>query len=273
MVLTLKWRHGKLAGTLTQPRHFTEDWNGDFVGINLPVIKLPAIGRWNGDHAELTIGHDADQDTSSMDLTDRDHLLIRFFHGVVPDWKFRRVSAEERASVDTDWPKFVSDPEIVSIRHQLKAMAQADKEARERQTINQEEINKLSDDARPFLQQIYSVYGWPKISIFGAQSSDDYWLLVQHQPLAFQEQILPVMKTAVDAGEATKRDYAYLFDRVQVERGKPQHWGTQSHCENKQAVLYGIDDPPQLEHNREEAGLEPLPESLRAASSICKKLQ
>jgi hypothetical protein len=272
MLLTLKAKRGKLTGTLTQPEHFSENWNGNFTGITLPIIAVPAVGIWNGNHAELTTGPKTNQDRSTMTLTDEDHLLIAFFHGMVPDWRFERISSEKQTAVDRNWPAYVSDPEIVSIRHQLRSMAEADKQARERKIIDQNEINRLSDESRPFLDQIYSVYGWPKISIFGAPATEDYWLLVQHQPLAFQEQMLPAMKSAVDTGEAANRDYAYLFDRLQVEHGKPQHWGTQSHCEHKRAVLYDVDDPKRLEQYRKEAGLEALVEALRAASSMCERL-
>jgi hypothetical protein len=272
MLLTLKMKRRRLTGTLTQPQHFSEDWNGDFIAISLPIIAIPAVGTWNGNHAELTTGSKADKDRSTMTLTDQDHLLIGFFHRAVPDWRFERISPKQQAAVDRNWPAYVSDPEIESIRHQLRSMAEDDKQARERVIIDQNEINRLSNESRPFLQQIYSVYGWPKISIFGAHAAEDYWLLVQHQPLAFQELMLPAMKSAVDAREASKRDYAYLFDRVQIGRGKPQHWGTQSHCENKEAVLFLVDDDKDIDRLRKDVGLEPIADSLRAADVICKKL-
>ena len=83
-----------------------------------------------------------------------------------------------------------------------------------------------------------------------------------------QEELLPAMKSAVEAAEATKRNYAYLSDRVMVEEGKPQHWGTQSHCEKKRALLYPVDDVQQLR----EAGLDVLSESLTAANARCERL-
>jgi hypothetical protein len=56
------------------------------------------------------------------------------------------------------------------------------------------------------------------ISIFGAQASDDFWLLVQHQPLAVQDSMLPAMRRATENGEAAKRNYAYLFDRFRSNK-------------------------------------------------------
>ena len=272
MLLTLHVHRGKIAGELTQPQHLTEDWNGDFSGISLPIITLPATEEWNGNHVELSVGSKPDEDKIAIKLGADHHLLVARFNGLVPDWKFDRVSPEQRITVYADWPAYDVDSEIVQIRHQLRTMADADKQARENRPIDQKEINKLADESRPFLQQVYSGYGWPKISIFGAQASDDFWLLVQHQTLAVQEQMLPAMKVAVDADEATKRNYAYLFDRVEVGRGKPQHWGTQSRCENEQAVLFPVDEISHLEQRRKQIGLEPLAESLKAAAAICRRL-
>ena len=272
MALIFQVKHGELIGKLIQPRHFSEDWNGDFVGVSLPIITLRARGRWMGDHVELTTGPGPDQDRSAITLADPDHLRLSFFHGTVPDWNFERLHLAARATVASDWPAYVSDPEVVSIRRQLRSMADADKQAREKRYIDQAEINRLSDESRPLLQQIYSVYGWPKISVFDAQTAKDYWLLIQHQPLEFQEQVLPSMKTAAESGEATKRDYAYLFDRVEVEQGKPQHWGTQSRCDEKKAVLYSVDDDKNLEQLRKQVGLEPVADSLRAVDAMCKRL-
>src|SRR5262249_17319124 len=104
------------------------------------------------------------------------------------------------------------------------------------------------------------------------RASEDFWLLVQHQSLALQQQMLPAMKAAADAGEASRRDYAYLFDRVAVNTGAAQYWGTQSHCENGRAVLFPVQAPRQLPARRRAAGLEPLADSLKASQDICRKL-
>src|SRR4051812_5220991 len=154
MLLSLKVHHGQLAGTLTLPEHLTEDWNGNFIGVSLPIITRPAIGRWNHNHVELTLGSIPDQDKMPMRRADDHRLLVARFLGIVPDWKFERVSPDEQAIVDSDWPAYVSDPEVVSIRHQLRSMAEADTQAREKQTIDQNEINTLSDKSRPLLEQI-----------------------------------------------------------------------------------------------------------------------
>ena len=43
--------------------------------------------------------------------------------------------------------------------------------------------------------------------------------------------------TWVEAREASKVNYAYLYDRVMLGQGKPQHWGTQGRCKDGKAIL------------------------------------
>jgi hypothetical protein len=85
--------------------------------------------------------------------------------------------------------------------------------------------------------------------------------------------MLAAMKSAVDASEASRRNYAYLFDRVQVLEGKQQRWGTQSQCEKGRATLYPVDDVAHLEERRSEAGLEPLADSLKGSDATCARLR
>ena len=97
--------------------------------------------------------------------------------------------------------------------------------------------------------------------------------LVQHQPPAVQQQMLPALKKAVDEDEASKANYAYLFDRVETDEGRPQHWGTQAKCENGGAVLYPIDDIASVDERRRLVGLGPLAESVESENALCKRVQ
>jgi hypothetical protein len=60
----------------------------------------------------------------------------------------------------------------------------------------------------------------------GAQAA---WLLAQHADRRpeLQQVLLEAMRAAVKAGEAAPADLAYLEDRVRVNAGRPQLYGTQ----------------------------------------------
>jgi len=63
------------------------------------------------------------------------------------------------------------------------------------------------------MKEIIDQYGWPTYDLVGERSSNNAWLLVQHadrDPL-FQMKCLPLLKTAVDEGQANPSNYAYLY--------------------------------------------------------------
>lgn len=272
MVLNTRVHRRRLVGALTAPEHYSEDSDYTFSGISLPVLTRPVFGTLKGSGVEVIIGQKPDRWRMPMTLADNNHLLLDLFLGQVPAFRFERVPAEPKIMATTDWPKNNYDPEVVALRQQLRTMAEQDKAAREKKLIDPQETETLSEQAKPLLESIYARYEWPRISVFGPRASDDFWLLVQHQPLALQERMLGALKEAVAAGEAFRRNYAYLFDRVQVSEGQSQHWGTQSKCEGKRAVLYPIDDMAHVEERRREIGLNNLADSVRGSNEICARV-
>lgn len=71
------------------------------------------------------------------------------------------------------------------------------------------------------------------------------------------------MEKAAKAGDASMSDYAYLYDRVQVGLGKPQHWGTQTKCQNGKPALDPVDDPETLDARRSALLMPPIDEYLK----------
>ena len=82
---------------------------------------------------------------------------------------------------------------------------------------------------QPVLEAIVKRYGYPGIKQVGETSAKNFFLLVQHadaQP-TFQQQVLKMMATEVKRKNADNRSYAYLTDRVALNSGQPQTYGTQ----------------------------------------------
>jgi len=79
------------------------------------------------------------------------------------------------------------------------------------------------------LKEIFDRYGFPNYDLVGVKGSSDFWLLVQHQDRhpSFQDSVLVKMKIEVDSNKASASNYAYLVDRVKVNTGQPQVYGTQ----------------------------------------------
>src|SRR5690606_5982636 len=74
--------------------------------------------------------------------------------------------------------------------------------------------------------------GWFTISKFGADADLAAWLLVQHadRDVAFQADVLRILEPFVATAETAQTNYAYLYDRVAVNSGRPQRYGTQGLC-------------------------------------------
>lgn len=113
------------------------------------------------------------------------------------------------------------------------------------------------------LRQIVEEYGWPGWSLVGKRGAHDAWLLAQHadKQLGFQRCVLGLLAEAVRTGDAEPRHLAYLTDRVRMNEGRKQLYGTQMHADDGQPFApWPIEDPDHVEARRAEMGLEPLPD-------------
>jgi hypothetical protein len=276
IVLTLKFAGGRYTGAMAMPKKFEMGQGGSFTKISSEVGEEKVVS------AKITAGHllfttkDADDENQfSMARVDRDHATLALVGMPLAPWKLARVGDSDDATVATDWPadapKTVS-PEITALQAKLKQMAEEDQGARKAESISDFEVDKVDAKNYPEIERIFSEYGWPAISVVGKEAAGEFWLLVQHQDdhLEFQQRVLKAMEHAADAGEASKVDYAYLYDRVQTNEGKLQYWGTQTTCKNGKAVMNPVDDPAGLQKRRNELELMPLDKYLESLAPYCK---
>ena len=113
------------------------------------------------------------------------------------------------------------------------------------------------------MKEIIEQYGWPGKSLIGRKAADGAWLLVQHtdNDVDFQERVLGLLREAIAAGEAEKMNEAYLTDRIRVNKGQPQVFGTQFwKDQNANFVPRPIENIEHLEERRKEFNLEPFSE-------------
>jgi hypothetical protein len=105
-------------------------------------------------------------------------------------------------------------------------------------------------------------YPWFTIQEFGEEASRNAWLLVQHADLKrdLQKDVLTRMEPLVATGGVSKKNYAYLYDRVQTNFEKPQRYGTQGRCKGEEWEPNTLEDPARVDELRSEVGLPPLAE-------------
>ncbi|HEY6696934.1 MAG TPA: DUF6624 domain-containing protein, partial [Acidimicrobiales bacterium] len=75
---------------------------------------------------------------------------------------------------------------------------------------------------------------------------------------------------ALEAGQADATEVAYLEDRVAVNRGEPQRYGTQVRCRGgRPEPATPLADPATVDADRVEVGLEPLADYYEDLAEAC----
>lgn len=122
------------------------------------------------------------------------------------------------------------------------------------------------------LKQIFEQYGFLGFDRVGEKGSMNFWLMVQHSDHdpEFQKEILEKMKIEVDKGNASSSNYGLLVDRVNLNTGKPQVYGTQVtyNLETGQAYPRNLADSASVNERRKSIGLEPLEVYLNTMSEM-----
>jgi len=94
----------------------------------------------------------------------------------------------------------------------------------------------------------------------GALLTGAAWTVIQHSDLETQKRYLDLMTRAADAGELDWALVATTVDRIRVNEGKPQIYGTQFKEANGEMVPEPIEDEQHVDERRAKAGLGPLAE-------------
>ena len=120
------------------------------------------------------------------------------------------------------------------------------------------------------LKSIFNKHGYLGFSKVGHKGSHNFWLLVQHQDKNpyFQERVLLAMKQEAENNNASYLDYAYLIDRVKVNTGELQIYGTQMmlNSDTTSYIPKPVINPIELNKRRKIAGLDPIESYIKTMS-------
>lgn len=155
------------------------------------------------------------------------------------------------------------------IAQELRAMAVEDQNLRNNVRRKEDWDENLDKRNTARLKEIIGKIGWPTISKVGERGSTDAWMISQHADLEpeFQERCLELMKEA--GQDVLLKDLAYLEDRVRMNTGKPQLYGTQF----PGLEPHPIEDPEHLDERREEMGMEPFSEYAERMQELNKEFE
>ncbi|CAN5164661.1 hypothetical protein BH23CHL9_BH23CHL9_11240 [soil metagenome] len=109
------------------------------------------------------------------------------------------------------------------------------------------------------LREIIESSGWPTLRDVGVDGADAAWMLAQHADRSNQARRawLPLVRDAIETGDADPRHYATLVDRVAAVAGEPQVYGTLALVAADGEVEFPqpVADAGHLEQRRAEIGL------------------
>lgn len=116
------------------------------------------------------------------------------------------------------------------------------------------------------LTAIIEEHGWPGRSLVGSDGAHAAWLIAQHAIGSpdLQRRVFRLLKAAAAAGEATLLQLAMLEDRIRVNEGRPQRYGTQYDWDRAGLMSpLPIEDADCVDERRRAIGLGPLAEDTR----------
>ncbi|MBL7758859.1 MAG: hypothetical protein JNL59_15730 [Chitinophagaceae bacterium] len=172
-----------------------------------------------------------------------------------------RLTDSKRASLKKELEEMVKVDQIAASMPQGKY-----KEYTKEQWTSFKDSVFTSDKIRA--EAMFKKYGFLGFDKVGKEGSNHFWLLVQHcdKYPAFQRKVLKAMDKEVKKDNANANNYAYLYDRVKVNAGEKQLFGTQVTYEvnttGRAIPKFGLTDSMHVDQLRKEYDLGPLKEYL-----------
>ena len=144
--------------------------------------------------------------------------------------------------------------------------------------LPREEWQKFKDSVftsnKAQVEIMFNKYGFPGFDKVGKEGSQHFWLLVQHcdQYPEFQKKVLKSMDKEVKKHNANPNNYAYLYDRVKVNAGEKQLFGTQVTYEvettGRAIPKIGLADSANVDQLRKDYGLDSLKNYLNMMTTM-----
>lgn len=172
------------------------------------------------------------------------------------------------------------------IQLQLEQILQSDQNIRNKIIACQKKNGRMSDEFHQLTSEMREIdslncfhvtsiideFGWLGADEIGPEANSALFLVIQHSDLEVQEKYFPIMKQAVDDGNAEPSSLALLEDRIRVGNGEKQIYGTQLQLDTllQKYVLYPIEDELNVNKRRAAVGLNPLEEYVKQWGIIYK---
>jgi hypothetical protein len=161
---------------------------------------------------------------------------------------------------------------LVTLKTELEALADNDAKAREGYkpdvVMDQKtmyamwEKMQILDTANQLrLDEIVKQHGWPEKKDVGAKAAYAAFIVVQHAPREYMQRYFPMVQKSMERGDLSKNSFAMFDDRLRMEYGHAQRYGTQLNTDGKGVrTFWPIEDEANVDKRRAEVGYEPMAE-------------
>lgn len=115
------------------------------------------------------------------------------------------------------------------------------------------------------VKSIIRNYNWPFDTFITKESSKVIFLVIQHSTLDIQKENLELVKQAVTRDKLSLSNIALLVDRIAIQEGNLQIYGTQVNQDlnSSKWSVFPIKDVDSLDKRRKIMGLPPIAEYLK----------
>ncbi|WBT04742.1 hypothetical protein PFY01_08300 [Brevundimonas vesicularis] len=120
------------------------------------------------------------------------------------------------------------------------------------ETLAWADINAVDKALLDELLTMVPAEGWFKKSVYGERAAGAAFLIIQHSDLEKWRRFVPVLEALVAQGEVEGQSYGLMYDRLAINEGRPQRYGTQMTCKNGRWVVDTLEDPERVEQWRRE---------------------
>ena len=129
-----------------------------------------------------------------------------------------------------------------------------------------QKMKTIDQESSDIISGIIDQYGWLGKDKIGSEANQVLFLGIQHiDDLVIQSKYLPIIRAAVQQGSAEPWHLGFLTDRMLMNQGKKQIYGTQIITSKKPGDSYVVplENPDKVNELRKEIGLEPLEDYLQ----------
>ncbi len=128
----------------------------------------------------------------------------------------------------------------------------------------QQEMQRTDSLNTAEICKILDTRGWVGKDKVG-EACATFWLVIQHANTELQKKYLPIFQEGAASGELSKEQVAMMEDRINVNEGKPQKYGSQiiQDPETGKFIVAPLLDESKVDEWRKEVGMPPLAEYVK----------